>query len=142
MKKCKAGGCPQDKEICCMACDEPCKEMCNALSDDCMHLVYEGMAPLEVFESKAEVAIRTIASIAGQKKALDEQDQQMRKQLEKVMNECNVKSFENDLIKITYIEPTTRETVDTKRLKEEQPEIAEKYTKVSKVKGSTRITVK
>jgi hypothetical protein len=41
--------------------------------------------------------------------------------------------------KLTYVSPTTRSTIDSKKLKEEEPELVKKYTKVSNVKASVRI---
>lgn len=58
------------------------------------------------------------------------------------MENNNVKTFENDLLKITYIAPSTRTTIDGTKLKKEMPEIAEKYTKTSNVKASIRITLR
>jgi predicted phage-related endonuclease len=40
------------------------------------------------------------------------------------------------------VEPTTRTTIDSKKLKEDLPAIAEKYSKTTVVKGSVRIDVK
>ena len=45
-------------------------------------------------------------------------------------------------ITISYIAPTTRESIDTAKLKKEMPMVANKYKKVSNVKSSVRITTK
>ena len=66
----------------------------------------------------------------------------VRQELQEAMDKYGVKKFENDILKITYVEPTTRTSIDSARLKQELPAIAEKYTKVSQVKGSVRIDVK
>ena len=58
------------------------------------------------------------------------------------MEENGVKSIDNDLFKITYIEGYGRESIDSTRLKKEKPEIAAEYTKSSTVKASVRITLK
>lgn len=42
-------------------------------------------------------------------------------------------------IKLTYVAPTTRTSVDTKKLKEEEPDIVKKYTKTTNVKASIRL---
>ena len=76
------------------------------------------------------------------KKEVEAQNEILKAELLEAMKTQGIKSFENDALKITYIEPTTRETIDSKRLKEELPEIAEKYKKISKVKDSVRITLK
>ena len=66
----------------------------------------------------------------------------MREQLEAAMEQYNIKSFENDLVKITYTEPTTRTSVDSAKLKKNYPDIYTECCKTSDVKGSVRITVK
>ena len=94
------------------------------------------------FEEKAITIMQSIANIASQKKALEEQDKSMREQLEAAMEQHGVKSFENDIIKITYVEPTTRTSVDSAKLKKKYPSVFEECSKTSEVKGSVRITVK
>ena len=58
------------------------------------------------------------------------------------MEENGVKSIDNNLFKITYIDSYSKESIDTTRLKKEKPEIAAEYIKVSTVKPSVRITLK
>lgn len=41
--------------------------------------------------------------------------------------------------KLTYVSPSTRTTIDSKKLKEEEPEIAKKFTKTTNVSASVRI---
>lgn len=125
-----------------MECDEPCDGMCSNLPDECIHANYEEMNELQIFESKTLATIEAIRDVTNQKKLLEVQDKNMRAQLEKIMEECGIKSFENDMIKITYINQTERKTIDSDKLRKELPDVAEKYTKVSKVKATTKITVK
>lgn len=42
-------------------------------------------------------------------------------------------------IKATYVSPSTRTTIDSKKLKEEEPELAKKFTKTTNVSASVRI---
>ena len=58
------------------------------------------------------------------------------------MEKYGVKKFETDEVTFTYVAPTTRNTIDSKALKAEQPDIAALYTKTSNVKASVKITVK
>lgn len=44
-----------------------------------------------------------------------------------------------DGVKVTYVAPSTRTTIDTKKLKEEEPELVKKFTKTSKVSASVRL---
>lgn len=41
--------------------------------------------------------------------------------------------------KLTYISPSTRTSIDTKKLKEEEPELAKKYNKITDVAATIRI---
>ncbi len=41
--------------------------------------------------------------------------------------------------KLTYVSPSTRTSIDSKKLKEEEPEIAKKFTKSTLVSASVRI---
>lgn len=61
----------------------------------------------------------------------------------KEMEERNISQIKiGKNITISYIAPTTRESIDTARFKKEMPVMAEKYKKVSNVKASVRITTK
>ena len=44
-----------------------------------------------------------------------------------------------DSVKLTYVSPSTRNTIDSKKLKEEEPELAKKFAKTSNVKATVRI---
>ena len=138
------------KSCCCFECEdrETCKDVSSNIADgmmktpeECPNAVLEGNEMI-AFESKAAAIIKSIADIASKKKELDEQDKEMRKQLEKAMDQFAIKSFENDLVKITYVEPTTTTSVDSAKLKKNHPDVYAECSKVSEVKGSVRITVK
>lgn len=75
-------------------------------------------------------------------KEIEKQHKEMKKQLYDLMDEYDIKKWETDNIIITRKLPTTRTSVDTKRLKEECPDIFEAFTKVSKVSGSVVIKLK
>jgi hypothetical protein len=151
MKKCKiAIENPTDcgKNICCFECEdkENCPDSCSLLdnlksSDECEE-AFSSENELIVFEEKAITIMQSIANIATQKVALEEQDKLMRRELETAMEQYGVKSFENDILKITYVEPTTRTSVDSAKLKKKYPSVFEECSKTSEVKGSDRITVK
>ena len=83
-----------------------------------------------------------IKSIEEKKKKAEEQAKELRAELMKAMEANGVKSFENDLIRITYIAPSTRQSIDSAKLKKEQPAIYASYLKSSEVKASLRITLK
>lgn len=86
--------------------------------------------------------MKTIKTIAQQKEKLDEADKTARQQLADAMAKYGVKSFENSILKVTYIPASTKTTIDNKKLKDKNPAIYREYSKTSTVKESVRITVK
>lgn len=83
-----------------------------------------------------------LKSLDDRKKELEKSESELKKMLIQKMEETGVKSIDNDYFKITYVAPTTRETIDSARIKKELPEIAEQYVKTSAIKASVRITLK
>lgn len=144
MIKCKEYECKDYGDICChVCCDrDDCKTACTSNPCTCGKSVGAESTELTVFQSKALATMQKIADLDLQRKQLEAQDKVVRQHLQELMDFYGVKKFENDILKITYVEPTTRATIDSKKLKEELPAIAEKYTKISQVKGSVRIEVK
>lgn len=133
------------KVCCCAVCEDKgtCNQVCDISSEyeKCENAVHEGNE-MVAFESQSFAIIQVIADIASKKKILEEQDKEMRKQLGAAMDQYGIKAFENDLIKITYVEPTIRTSVDSTKLKKKYPDIFNECSENSSVKGSVRITVK
>lgn len=50
--------------------------------------------------------------------------------------------IETDEIKISYVKPSVRYSIDKAKLEEKYPAIAEEFTKETKVKASVRISLK
>lgn len=145
MIKCKDAVCPvHEDNRCCHGCvnADTCEYGCKEDFVDCKFSIKEESTELTLFQSKALETMQKIADLDLQKKQLEAQDKVVRQRLQELMDQYGVKTFENDILKITYVEPTTRSTIDSKKLREDLPAVAEKYTKVSPVKGSVRIEVK
>lgn len=66
-------------------------------------------------------------------------EQELKRDLEEVMVEYGIKVWDNEVFKATYVLPTIRKHLDTKRLKEEQPDLYNEFLSESNVKGSVRI---
>lgn len=81
-----------------------------------------------------------IASFKEQAKIIEAQQKQFKEELYKKMEENDIKKIDTGNIVITRILPTTRKSVDSTRLKKEQPDIYDEYLKESNVKGSIRIS--
>lgn len=143
MIRCKDGDCIQNQGgVCCHECLIPdCSSMCSDDPERCGRTV-SLETDLVQFKSTALEAMNYIAELDKQKKQLEAQDKAVRKELQELMEKYGVKKFENEFLKLTYVDPTTREILDSKRLKAELPAVAKKYTKLSQVNGSVRIEVK
>ena len=114
--KCNQPGCPHDYECCCYECEE----VKNANID----------------------VIDAISQLSVAKKQIEEQEKTMKEKLVEAMEAYGVTKFENEAIKITYYAPSQTTTIDSKRLKEEKPEIAKEYSKTSSKKSYVKIEVK
>jgi hypothetical protein len=127
---------------CCYFCDkkDTCNDVCQDIAKVCEEQVEE--TDLQVIESTVPGVLKAITDITVQKKKLEEQEKLMKEKLLQAMEEHGVKSFENAKVKFMYVAPTTRTTIDSKKLKADHPDIAKAYSKTSNVSASVRITVK
>ncbi len=98
---------------------------------------------------KVDDKIIELISIENEKKALKRQLDELEAKEEELkgtilpeMKENEIKTFENEEIKITYIEATSRETIDSAKLKKDFPEIADKCRKNTPIKENWKITLK
>lgn len=137
------------KDICCYFCADRanCKYACGEEENPCSSCYddeapTEGLAPLDAFKVTTGNAIKKIADLELAKKNIENDESALREQLLQAMEKYGVKKFETDAVTFTYVAPTTRNTIDSKALRAEQPDIATLYTKTSNVKASVKITVK
>lgn len=144
MKICTIGECAKYKhKRCCLFCEE--RETCKS---SCQHSDYVECEHLEEQNEVAELSqkeitlINAISELEKQKVLITKQSDEMRTALLQAMEQYGVKAFENDVVKVTYVAPTERVSVDTVKLKKDMPHIVEKYKKTSKVKSSVKITLK
>ena len=139
--------CPMGLNICCGTCEhmKTCGDACEtALVGDEVLCEYAEAIKDEVvqFESAVPDTIKKITALIQLKKELDEQEKQLKQKLVEAMGMYGIKSFENDQIKMTYVAPTTRNTIDSTRLKKDHPDIVEQYSKTSNVSASVRVVTK
>ena len=86
----------------------------------------------------------TIFAIENEIKKLKEMQDGYKKALIKEIEEKGIVgcSIKNELFTLTYKGATTRETLDTKKLKEEKPEIYDEYVKIGNVSSSVSVRLK
>ena len=85
-------------------------------------------------------ALQKLKEFQITKQEMDNQEKEIKQAIQKAMEENGIKSFENEDVKISYVAPTERVSVDTAKMKEEG--IYDFYTKASEVKASVRLTYK
>lgn len=107
--------------------------------------IYE---PLPIPQTNADKAVLElhrvtthIDSLKRQIKEAEEQKLALQNAFLEQMEQTGVKSIVTDFCKITYVAESTREGVDAKLLKAEQPQIYEQYKKLTILKPSVRITI-
>lgn len=99
----------------------------------------ENQLQIDLLEKQISLAIND--KLNKQKELIAKNDE-IKEQLKIAMENVGLKKFENDYIAITYVDSTTRKTVDSAKLKEKYSDIYEDCIKVSNVKSSIRIKIK
>lgn len=83
-----------------------------------------------------------IKMLDGQVKAAKQKQDELKGALLQEMESRGLKSFEKGNLKITYVAPSTRSTLDSKAIKEKYPAIYEAHLKETEIKASLKITLK
>ena len=83
-----------------------------------------------------------IAEFERNIKKLKEQEDLLKQSILEEMEAKGIVKIENDDLLISYVAPTDRETFDSKKLREDNPDLYDEYIKITKVKASIRIKVK
>ena len=101
---------------------------------------------IQIFENQHLQVFKQLAEVTKTKKQLEDQEKKIKEHLEKAMDLYEIKSFENQYIKITRVNGSTSTSVDLKSMEKEEPklyaELLEDYPKVTTRKQSIRFTVK
>lgn len=89
----------------------------------------------------AQEVITEVIDITKQMKAMEARYKELQAGLLTLMIENNVKSFKTEGLTLTYKEPSTRKSVDTKALEAKYPDIYMEFVKESQVKESIQIRI-
>lgn len=103
--------------------------------------VIENKFDLEENQSKIASVERAIANFKNQIKVLEETKKQISTKLLNEMQKRDIWQLKVNDVTISRVKATERHTIDTKRLKEEMPDIAKMYEKVTPVEESIRIKI-
>jgi predicted phage-related endonuclease len=101
---------------------------------------------VQVFENKYLAVMANIALLEKQVKEMQEKQKALKADLEKAMDEYDIKSIDNDYLKITRVAASSSTSIDLKKLQEKEPglygELLEDYPKVTTRKAYVKFTVK
>lgn len=93
-------------------------------------------------QEKLEIAEQVLIQKEREHKQAEATAKGLREQLCQAMESQGIKSWETDCLKVTYVAPIERISVDSKKLKENYPTVFNECQKLSKVKASVRVTLK
>ena len=103
---------------------------------------------MELIKLYGEAAIldgttaKHIAEFERMAKEIKAKEDALKKAILEEMESKGIIKLDTDELTISYVAPTDRETLDTKALREELPDIYDTYVKISPVKSSIRIKLK
>ena len=83
-----------------------------------------------------------IAEFERKAKEVKDAEEKLKEAIKAEMAEKNIIKLDTEALTITYVAPTTRESLDSKTLKAELPDVYDAYVKITNVKDSIRVKVK
>jgi predicted phage-related endonuclease len=144
MIKCK-NACPLGKfDGCCHKCPDfhPCPEACEENPNTCGESTFDEETGLQAFQTTQLATLNAIASLTAHKKAIEDQEKQMKAALYDAMQKYGVKKFESDVLNVTLVEPTTATSVDSTKLKKNFPDVYAQCSKTTDKAGYVKIALK
>lgn len=144
MIKCE-NACPLGRfNACCQCCPENkgCPEACEYEPGSCGESAFDEESGLVAFQKTQLATLNAIASLTAHKKAIEEQEKQMKAALYEAMVKYGIKKFESDVLNLTLVEPTTATSIDSAKLKKKYPAIAAECSKSSAKAGYVKIALK
>lgn len=151
MIKCQ-NECWKGFNLCCTKCEEKetCGETCQETPNTCGNSVTVEDSPTVThqenspvpFETKQAALIVDIKNLVTAKAKIEEQEKTLKARLKDAMEEFDIKKFERDGLVLTYIAATKATSVDSKKLKENHPDIFVECSKVSNKSAYVKVTVK
>jgi hypothetical protein len=143
MTKCK-NACPEGKfDGCCAECphSDACADLCHESPSTCEDAVFDE-AELEAFKIKSVPLLQKIVKLVMKKAEIEVEEREIREKLRKLMDAHGIDKFDNDAIKVTYVQASKKTSIDSKKLKDRMPDIYEKFSKTSDVKAHVKIELK
>lgn len=144
MIQCK-NACPLGKFAgCCHSCPELslCPEACGHDPAGCGDATFDEETGLVEFQKTQLSTLNAISALITQKKALEDQEKNLKAGLLAAMEKYGIKKFESDILNLTYIAPTVSHGIDSAKLKKKYPDVAAECAKDTPKAGYVKIALK
>lgn len=126
----------------------PCEYVGDDKIENLLNAEREGRLISDVDLGVSEEELEDLEELMEEIKIKEDELNLMKEKVDKVketlystMGKEGVKTVDRGKLKITYVAPSTRVSVDSKKLQEKEPEIYKKYVKTTTVAGSIKITL-
>ena len=126
----------------------PCEYVGDDKIENLLKAEKEGRLISDVDLGVSEEELEDLTELMEDIKSKEEELNLLKEKADKVkgilydtMGKEGVKTVDRGKLKITYVAPSTRVSVDSKKLQKEEPEIYKKYVKTTTVAGSIKITL-
>lgn len=123
--------------------DETCLDDCDCWkcwNNALVGIIFKAAVP--ALPKETILVLNRLAEIEAQYKRMDEERDKLKADLLSAMEAYGVEKWENEAMAVSYIAPTTRNSVDSAKLKKSYPGIYEECVKTSNVKSSVRFKLK
>lgn len=126
----------------------PCEYVGDDKIENLLNAEREGRLISDVDLGVSEEELEDLEELMEDIKSKEEELNLLKEKVDKVkgilydtMGKEGVKTVDRGKLKITYVAPSVRTSVDSKKLQKEEPEIYNKYVKTTTVAGSIKITL-
>ena len=126
----------------------PCEYVGDDKIENLLKAEREGRLISDVDLGVSEEELEDLTEIMEEIKVKENELKLMKEKVDKVneilygtMEKEGVKTVDRGNLKITYVAPSSRTSVDSKKLEKKEPEIYNKYVKTTTVAGSIKITL-
>lgn len=126
----------------------PCEYVGDDKIENLLNAEREGRLISDVDLGVSEEELEDLTELMEDIKSKEEELKLLKEKVDKVkgilydtMGKEGVKTVDRGKLKITYVAPSSRTSVDSKKLEKEEPEIYKKYVNTTTVAGSIKITL-
>ena len=126
----------------------PCEYVGDEKIENLLKAEREGRLISDVDLGVSEEELEDLTELMEEIKAKEDELKLLKDMVDSVktvlygtMEKEGIKTVDRGNLKITYVAPSCRTSVDSKKLEKEEPEIYKKYVKTTTVEGSIKITL-